>query len=78
MEPSLTEKQKQLVETICALPEDQQKVVTWLIANYDTAVAICKAKALSCDERQQLLECAEQKNNLYLLSLVLLEQILNP
>ena len=72
-----TEKQKALLKTIEELPEQQQSVVHWLIANYDTAAAICKAKTLTEDESQTVINHAMQKNDDYLLALALLERIIN-
>ena len=77
MDLALNDKRTELTQAIASLPVEQQHAVMWLIENYDTVAAICKAKALSIDERKQVIEHAEQKNNLYLLSLALLEQILN-
>ena len=77
MFPNLTEKQQALIKAVESLSEDKQEAIKWLIANYDSAAAICKAKSLTEDERIQLITQAEQEHNMYLLALVLFEQILN-
>ena len=59
------------------LPEKQQAVVNWLIENYDTAAAICKAKILTENESREVINHAIQKNDDYLLALAFLERIMN-
>ena len=77
MNSALTEKQQALINAVESLPEDMQDAVKWLTANYDTAAAICKAKALTEAERSQLMNQAERDNNMVLLVLALLERIVN-
>ena len=77
MNSALAEKQQALINAIESLPEDMQDAVKWLAANYDTATAICKAKTLTEAERSQLMNQAEQDNNMVLLILALLERIIN-
>ena len=71
------EKQKAFQDAIAGLPEKQQAVVYWLIENYDAAAAICKAKTLTEDESQGVINHAIQKHDDYLLALALLERIIN-
>lgn len=77
MNLSLSEKQQALIKAVESLPADKQEAVKWLIANYDEASSICKAKALTDDERSQLINLAERDNNMVLLVLALLERIVN-
>ena len=77
MNSALTEKQQALINAVESLPEDMQDAVKWLTANYDTAVAICKAKALTEAEHSQLMNQSERDNNRVLLVLALLERIVN-
>ena len=74
---NLTEKQQALIKAVESLPKDKQEAIKWLIANYDDAAAICKAKALTEDEHRQLMNRAKQDNNMYLLVLALFERVIN-
>ena len=71
------EQEKALREVMNKLPEKQQEAMNWLIANYDTTAAICKAKTLTEDESCKVINHAMQKNDDYLLALALLERIIN-
>ena len=68
---------KLLSQAIQALPEKQQAAIFWLIANYDTAILICKEKTLTEQEREQCMDIALQKDDMYFLVLLLLERIIN-
>ena len=71
------EKQKALQDVISKLPEKQQAAVHWLITDCDAAAIICKAKTLTKEESQQVIDHAMQKNDDYLLALAILERIIN-
>ncbi len=77
MNQTLTEKQQALLNAIVALPEDKQEAAKWLLANYESAAAICRAKVLNEEERSKIMDWTIQKNDNYLLVLALLERIVN-
>ena len=77
MDQSIEEKRQILYRAIQELPEKEQSVIQWMIENYDFCVSICKEKALTTEQRKQLLQQATEKDDLYLLVLVLFERILN-
>lgn len=66
-----------LLQAIEKLPKNKQQAVQWLIANYDTAISICKVKPLTASQRKQYMENAVQKDDMHLLALILLERIVN-
>ena len=74
---TLTEKQQALLNAIAALPKDKQKAVKWLLVNYESAAAICRAKVLNEAERSKIMDWAIQKNDDYLLVLALFERVIN-
>lgn len=73
----ISELKQNIIKSIDELPETKQNAILWLIANYDTLVSICRAKPLSMAQREFYIENAIQRDDMYTLSLILLERMIN-
>ena len=73
----MNEKKQKLIKAIEALPEGKRRAMIWLIKHYEFAVEMCEEGPLTKEQSADLERDAIERDDDYLLVLVLLERIVN-
>lgn len=72
------EKQRQdLLKAICALPENHQRAIGWIVSNYGFAAELCGGETLTEEQRAHHIKKALEQDDAMRLALVLLERALH-
>lgn len=71
------DRRKELLEAMRELPERDQSAIGWLAENYDYAVRICKAGALTEQQRKSMMDQAIEKDEPLMIALLCMERRLN-